>query len=749
VEIPPDDVSPYFWYFILDPYAKLDLNGVKIYWSFSRYKIPVPKDDSPSGGKYISAWPYVEVNNTPSSFHVLDNFYAHPESTNNRWNVNWFVFNNFFYGFTEDYNHNGRIDRIRLQSAFNLNGDFTDFRVNVRNADTGEIYEVDTTKGDLINGRRYGYAVVQGDRDLGAQFDLDSIYVYLVEKPYADTGATLYWEIARNSSLKDYPTENTIIGNPPPRFAEDQKQDKGRTASTAPPRITYALALPGRNEIFVQFSARVVVDSGIPEDVVTLNSTDYTVREIIPLSGGRELLIRLEENIALADLVDGLLSFEITGFRDYAIPIENWRDPKYGGEYYFMYPMPKYPQNYNYEDRTRGTATFTFQPYVPVNGVGTDESPYTLALPSSPPSYWAPRPYPSLPQNSETGFTIGFPEYREGEYGNRSYNFSTGVIAPAQHRVSDMLISVPPAANRMNQYFVWPVWARYNVPANRLMPNLFSGSFFQQDPSDSGIIWEFDGKKFLEERNTIMQVNLQPSLRGGPSDYTPTLFFGASVASLLRGTQARHGNDGLWLPGDWNLLPGEPSQNGANPVYTNIVPYFFTNPNSLISSNSSGNLFLYEFTAGVNGYTSGNTIDFFFHLEDSPKDLFVGRLDILPSGTNFSNWYYKVRPFSFTVHDVTLQRSGVTILNNVINPDNGERTYVDYRLARGGQVTIQVFTLDGTMVDILYRGHRDAGEYRAAWDGTNRSGRAVARGMYFIRVVGPDMDELRKVMVVR
>jgi hypothetical protein len=74
---------------------------------------------------------------------------------------------------------------------------------------------------------------------------------------------------------------------------------------------------------------------------------------------------------------------------------------------------------------------------------------------------------------------------------------------------------------------------------------------------------------------------------------------------------------------------------------------------------------------------------------------------------------------------------------------------VHYQLVKGGQVTIQVFTLDGTMVDILYRGHRDAGEYRAVWGGKNRGGRAVARGMYFIRVVGPDIDEIRKVMVVK
>jgi len=42
-----------------------------------------------------------------------------------------------------------------------------------------------------------------------------------------------------------------------------------------------------------------------------------------------------------------------------------------------------------------------------------------------------------------------------------------------------------------------------------------------------------------------------------------------------------------------------------------------------------------------------------------------------------------------------------------------------------------------------------AGEHRITWDGRNRAGQVVARGLYFIRVVGPNLDEIRKVLVVR
>jgi flagellar hook assembly protein FlgD len=64
-------------------------------------------------------------------------------------------------------------------------------------------------------------------------------------------------------------------------------------------------------------------------------------------------------------------------------------------------------------------------------------------------------------------------------------------------------------------------------------------------------------------------------------------------------------------------------------------------------------------------------------------------------------------------------------------------------------VTILVFTLDGDVVKALHRGRLGAGTYTFTWNGTNAGGNPVARGMYFIRVVGPGIDEIRKVMVIK
>lgn len=125
-----------------------------------------------------------------------------------------------------------------------------------------------------------------------------------------------------------------------------------------------------------------------------------------------------------------------------------------------------------------------------------------------------------------------------------------------------------------------------------------------------------------------------------------------------------------------------------------------------------------------------------------PGPLYVIRLVDDADITSFDLW-------SVMLQSTTMQRGNVTILNNVINADNREQTFVTVELQKAGSLTVQVLTLDGSVITTLQRGRKQPGTYGYSWDGTNGKGRPVARGMYFIRVIGPDIDETRKVMVVR
>jgi len=105
--------------------------------------------------------------------------------------------------------------------------------------------------------------------------------------------------------------------------------------------------------------------------------------------------------------------------------------------------------------------------------------------------------------------------------------------------------------------------------------------------------------------------------------------------------------------------------------------------------------------------------------------------------------------WSFKVKDIKTQRGGVTILNNVINATQGEKTVLKVDIPTEGRLNVMVMTLDGNIITYLHRGNAKAGENYFTWDGKNRNGSVVARGMYFIRVTGSDFDETRKVMVVK
>ena len=122
--------------------------------------------------------------------------------------------------------------------------------------------------------------------------------------------------------------------------------------------------------------------------------------------------------------------------------------------------------------------------------------------------------------------------------------------------------------------------------------------------------------------------------------------------------------------------------------------------------------------------------------------LFALRLDNKEDVKSFDLW-------SLKLDSISLQRGGVTILNNVINPLLGDKAILKLDLAQKARVNILVMTLDGNIVKYLNRGSLDSGEYQFTWDGTNNSGKPVARGMYFIRVFGNNIDETRKVLVVK
>ena len=248
-----------------------------------------------------------------------------------------------------------------------------------------------------------------------------------------------------------------------------------------------------------------------------------------------------------------------------------------------------------------------------------------------------------------------------------------------------------------------------------------------KEGTTEGALRVFDGTGRLLDRDITIATHLTTNSAAvatkpltmffdvNPSATTmPTLFNAATGLSLK-----------LWLP---SVLPSFNSL--GNMAARTLSPVSIADANQLFR-----NFLIPEADPEV---IPGSNIQMIFQY----GDLYCARL------TN-ANDITSVAPWSFNISQIKLQRGGVTILNNVINANNGEKTILQVDVSKAGNIVIQVFTLDGNVVKVLERGLKGGGTYTYYWDGTNGAGNAVARGMYFIRVVGPDMDEIRKVMVVK
>ncbi|MDC7219491.1 MAG: FlgD immunoglobulin-like domain containing protein, partial [Spirochaetales bacterium] len=287
----------------------------------------------------------------------------------------------------------------------------------------------------------------------------------------------------------------------------------------------------------------------------------------------------------------------------------------------------------------------------------------------------------------------------------------TSLSRNISHVLSDVLFG--PADNGP----VEPLWARDETTSST------SGS-------GSGVINDFDGTAHLKDEDITLQAHLHSDI-----DYAD---LGGSNIELrfVQEPGSTYVNDyGLWLDSEYF----------AETTFSGLVPYALssTGITSYDGTAESSNDHVWNFSLLEDDISNNEDLEFLFYLPG------IGRYSARIDDETASDWYRRVYPWSFGVHDIVNQGGGVSILNNIINPNLGEEATLYYSLSKGGMISVQVFDLAGGLVEILHRGRQEAGDYSLSWNGTNRANNTVARGIYFIRLVGPDVDEMRKVMVIK
>ncbi|MCG9130373.1 hypothetical protein J5I95_01690 [Candidatus Poribacteria bacterium] len=102
---------------------------------------------------------------------------------------------------------------------------------------------------------------------------------------------------------------------------------------------------------------------------------------------------------------------------------------------------------------------------------------------------------------------------------------------------------------------------------------------------------------------------------------------------------------------------------------------------------------------------------------------------------------------------IVLTPKDTALLPNYPNPFNPE-TWIPYQLERSAEVTVFIYSANGTSIRTLALGYQPAGIYRsrdraAYWDGTNEIGESVASGVYFYTLSAGEFKATRKMLVVK
>lgn len=100
------------------------------------------------------------------------------------------------------------------------------------------------------------------------------------------------------------------------------------------------------------------------------------------------------------------------------------------------------------------------------------------------------------------------------------------------------------------------------------------------------------------------------------------------------------------------------------------------------------------------------------------------------------------------VEDDAPRAPGIALLSNYPNPFNPATT-IRYELSPAQNVELAVFDVQGRRVRVLESGPKSGGLHESTWDGLDDRGRAVASGVYYVRLAGDNDTRTRKIVLLK
>ena len=85
---------------------------------------------------------------------------------------------------------------------------------------------------------------------------------------------------------------------------------------------------------------------------------------------------------------------------------------------------------------------------------------------------------------------------------------------------------------------------------------------------------------------------------------------------------------------------------------------------------------------------------------------------------------------------------------NMPNPFN-PKTEIRFTLPSAGEVSLDVFDVEGRRVRTLAAGDHAAGEHRVTWNGRDDAGRSMSSGVYFYKLSGATDSQMKKMLLLK
>ena len=148
-----------------------------------------------------------------------------------------------------------------------------------------------------------------------------------------------------------------------------------------------------------------------------------------------------------------------------------------------------------------------------------------------------------------------------------------------------------------------------------------------------------------------------------------------------------------------------------------------------------------------NGYSSSDTLQAVWYITDraaSYNDI-LKNIGYPSNGPDKNIHGYQGPTGAFLVNSNSMK-----LVNNKFNPIKNEYMTILVNMNNGGNININIYTIDGVLVKTLIKdSNYFSGVSMFTWNGTNDQNEIVASGIYLVRVEAPGFKDIKKACVLK